>query len=1040
MSQTEERSALIPTSGNPPPPVKSPRPLKRCRTNNISSAETPPDHFCKVSPSKPARARSNLLTLTSTHAPSDSDEDVPSVSLAFPLPFQAITLPNLPNPSAHALPRSSPSAPASPIAPRTRSQPLQPEIADNVTAARKDTIAATAAAPIQLPDDFDYPSPPPSSSESAQEGNEPNTNSNLDTPITTNKPYHGGDESKIESSVFQRRKRVTDSFEPLVNSQDSVYFSFKQSKRAVEGPARPVTPEAGKESGQPENDQDSLVGLHVVQRRYYTAAFEYVVEEVLKRYQDVLRANDLEVASFFRNEISQNALALFVRMYRRKPIWYRVIDLKKSYSKDIDVEKAILELGENSLLISSHYAAKNPHKAVRVLLASEVLSTCDADQIRTICGAVPDGHKLRKQKVDNVRPILRKMLLDDATHSKGQRKLRQTTLTGLSGAEHLATAVLQITGHCVRIPDHVLISLKRIHFLFFLEDGHDSPNVILADTGKATFPAYRCAPKGKVFNTIQAFDDYEAATAFEERLNKALENRDYQKAADLGAIAELEVREYLAARARRSDVPPAQQMRRSASSTCRAQHDSIRELPKRALDHAEASRQLCHPFFRRYTAQWVYVRSAWHSVNALERLGEYENAVERIRLLLSTRLIPRRRGKCLNRLTINLVAHLGRLGEALDVILEALAPSGERLHLGDRLGLANRGINIHRKLATADAEEKAKNVTTSKTRRKKAAAANVIASRPAVLVETLSSTQTKIRFRKIQGKSVQVSGRERRIKSAQRMMDSWAAFKGEESKNSLNNESKQDSSVLGKSIFISRGTDHELVSVEGYCLEWYLGKEGWSGVHDEGASIRFLYTLLFWDCAVFAAVEDVFQTPYQDRPLDLFTEAYYPSRKEGVDLQLKNLRNMKGEDLRDSVRELYEKHENTRAVGCAWQTFCAEDLSHIAAGIGGPVLAHCCKLLSEDYSYWGGGLPDLMLWRTEAIPSEEVFDAKFVEVKSARDSLSERQKAWLIELRMQGADCEVCKVVERVTNQNAAELRESTLDAVALSAIDNAKS
>jgi fanconi-associated nuclease 1 len=43
-------------------------------------------------------------------------------------------------------------------------------------------------------------------------------------------------------------------------------------------------------------------------------------------------------------------------------------------------------------------------------------------------------------------------------------------------------------------------------------------------------------------------------------------------------------------------------------------------------------------------------------------------------------------------------------------------------------------------------------------------------------------------------------------------------------------------------------------------------------------------------------------------------------------------------------------------------------------------------MLAEDYAGTGSGVPDLFLWRTEDMT------AKFVEVKSPSDTLSEKQK------------------------------------------------
>jgi hypothetical protein len=47
---------------------------------------------------------------------------------------------------------------------------------------------------------------------------------------------------------------------------------------------------------------------------------------------------------------------------------------------------------------------------------------------------------------------------------------------------------------------------------------------------------------------------------------------------------------------------------------------------------------------------------------------------------------------------------------------------------------------------------------------------------------------------------------------------------------------------------------------------------GWQGWHCEGGPIRSLYALLMWDI-IFSGMEDVFQTAYQDAPLDFL----YPS-------------------------------------------------------------------------------------------------------------------------------------------------------------------
>lgn len=75
----------------------------------------------------------------------------------------------------------------------------------------------------------------------------------------------------------------------------------------------------------------------------------------------------------------------------------------------------------------------------------------------------------------------------------------------------------------------------------------------------------------------------------------------------------------------------------------------------------------------------------------------------------------------------------------------------------------------------------------------------------------------------------------------------------------------------------------DTMSVEAYVQErCYLADEdeenkqfhtvvrcgGWQGWHCEGSLLRSLFGLLMWD-VVYCDMPDVFQTPYQDAPLDL---------------------------------------------------------------------------------------------------------------------------------------------------------------------------
>ena len=79
-------------------------------------------------------------------------------------------------------------------------------------------------------------------------------------------------------------------------------------------------------------------------------------------------------------------------------------------------------------------------------------------------------------------------------------------------------------------------------------------------------------------------------------------------------------------------------------------------------------------------------------------------------------------------------------------------------------------------------------------------------------------------------------------------------------------------------------------------------------------------------------------------------------------------------------------------------------LGEISAIIGGPALSKLLRNYCMDYKYWNHGMPDLILW------NREKGVAKFSEVKSEGDRLSEVQVAWLNFFTQNGIGAEVCYI------------------------------
>jgi len=185
---------------------------------------------------------------------------------------------------------------------------------------------------------------------------------------------------------------------------------------------------------------------------------------------------------------------------------------------------------------------------------------------------------------------------------------------------------------------------------------------------------------------------------------------------------------------------------------------------------------------------------------------------------------------------------------------------------------------------------------------------------------------------------------------------------------------------------------------------------------------------------------------FQDAPLDLGTEAFYPARLEVIERRLGSLAGMSSDELSEEVLARFSELHGTRIRGVCWERYegsnaafvcssrCANEaaeqpedkssteaprrglqtrrsgappeachLGAAAGAVGGAALAAALRLLCQDYN--SSGLPDLLVWSTT--PHSR---ARFVEVKSERDSLSRRQRLWLATLREAGAQAEVCHV------------------------------
>ncbi|KAL2065113.1 hypothetical protein VTL71DRAFT_4253 [Oculimacula yallundae] len=219
-------------------------------------------------------------------------------------------------------------------------------------------------------------------------------------------------------------------------------------------------------------------------------------------------------------------------------------------------------------------------------------------------------------------------------------------------------------------------------------------------------------------------------------------------------------------------------------------------------------------------------------------------------------------------------------------------------------------------------------------------------------------------------------------------------------RSSTQGEEKQRST---KTIWVDEAEGGGECSVEAMCLSNYRSR-GFKGYHAEGGIVRTLFAYLFYD-VLFVYIPNVFQTAYQTCPLDLHTDAFFPSRASEINHRLVEIENGSAADIIRAV-DTREREKRTCAIGLNWD-FELDDLLEIVSCFDGQALATVCKVMAEEYRVRGGGMPDLFLWDVE----KKIV--VFSEVKSENDRLSDTQRLWIHVLTGAGIRVELCNAIAK---------------------------
>ena len=718
---------------------------------------------------------------------------------------------------------------------------------------------------------------------------------------------------------------------------------------------------------------------------------------------------------------SPEAAALAVRMLCRQHGWCAVSDLR--YSEIDDIAAAVVTLQEHTLVrvhgVTSDAAVPLP----RVLAALKVPALRALRKKLGLSGAVPSA------KSEQIAAIV------------GWTKSQRTLGGDGRSAEQLAmTRALEVTGDLVEIDLALHAIYRRMELVFFAKTSVSTcqgqlvknfATITLAEVGKAVFPQYTVRAEGAaVWHCQCGLLAYEAALLLDARMEKAAEGDDpaevirlYRDGVEAPAPADADASTATGkatgavaagpARVRHPSQPcqpdpqaffdmiaadeprdAAPLSAPSASSTPLAAPAALTGLaagddglangrepisPAAAaagkpggwrLRQVNESCEFCRMdavqarplFLQRYSSHHVLTRVVTRAADALAspKIDEKHRAAGLLQMLLRQPLNPARRGRWCEKLALHLQQHLHRVDEALALCQSGIADP--QVRTGHRLNLVARAERLCK---------------AAKNPHLLPALATVPDARLAAPVEWT-----------VRGCPVE----------------------------------RQDG-AMGHIRYL----DGDVICRVEELVIRHEAKDGWRGAHCEGRLFGLLFRLLFWDI-IYADVPGVFITPYQHRPLDFGLPDFYVHRQHLVDRRLRQIR---GGDASEMVRQAWAAHMVAPASGDndadadgggaaegegeggdggkgkgkgGGELFTAASIVELAGCIGAEVIARVLWVLACDYNKRSGGLPDLVLWRPNTM------QARFVEVKSPSDRLSETQRVWIQVLSDVGADVSVARV------------------------------
>lgn len=593
---------------------------------------------------------------------------------------------------------------------------------------------------------------------------------------------------------------------------------------------------------------------------YYLRNFLMVLKAVFENEDDGMLFDEHEkgiVTTF--HQLSASGQKLYVRLFQRKFGWIKMNKLEYEEIAS-DLTPVVGELTQAGFLQTESELQE----------LSEVFELLSAPELKTLAKTfhLVNPHGQKQQLVDALLKLAKQPSV--CTWGKNQPGI---------GAVILKRAK-DLAGQSLRVCRGPRAVFSRILLLFSLTDSVEDEEaacggqgqlstVLLVNLGRMEFPRYTINRKTQIFQDRDDLIRYAAATHMLSDISAAMANGAWEEA-------------------------------RALSECAKRDWDRLKDHP--SLRYHEN----LPPFLRCFTVGWVYTRILSRTVEILQRLHLYEEAVRELENLLSQNVYcPDSRGRWWDRLALNLHQHLKRLEPAIRCIEAGL--SDPEVRTGHRLSLYQRAMRLR------------ESPSCQKYR-------HLFRHLPEITVEDVEHVT-------ITGRLCPQHG-------------------------------------IAKSVFVMEAGGATpatvLCSVEELALAHYRRCGFDQGIHGEGSTFSTLYGLLLWDIIFMDGIPDVFRNAYQAFPLDLCTDSFFESRALAIEARLQQIHSASVESLRAWVAATWQAQEGRVASVVSWERFASlQQAQDLVSCLGGPVLSGVCRRLAVDFRHCRGGLPDLVVWNSQ---------------------------------------------------------------------------